>query len=166
MSDGRKNKLIRSVAPNALFEDASKVITSSLTCDQHDFLVWDTGTLSLKKPTLETDGEFMLGVARDALVSGQPKSPYQGTAVDASQKAPALGGPLYGVEVLAQAKTGDVFQPGALVYLDPATGGRGVAASGTKAIGVSIGPSVTAVAGQEIPIRVGARYPLDTLKLN
>lgn len=159
-----KNTIVRSVAPKSVFEDATDLHSSTIDYDQGDFLVYDAATQLLKKPTLETEGVTMLGIGPQTIVDGQPKSPYQGTAVDASQKTPRLVGPTYGVVARCVAKTGDTFLRGGLVYLDPATGGRGVSSAGTKAIGVYQGEQVTAVAGQEIECLIGARYPGDTLQ--
>ena len=164
MSTALKNKVVREVAPNAIFEDASDVITSALTCAQGDLLCLIAGVVALA--VAETDGATFLGASRQKLVSGQPQSPYQGTAVDAAQAAPRLPGPQYGIESLCVAKTGDAFAPGVEVYLDPATGSRGVQAAGTKVIGVYVGPTIaSASAGQEITVRLGSRYPGDTLKM-
>lgn len=160
-----KNTVVREIAPKSIFEDATKLVNSSLSYEQGDLLVWDGTAKLLKVPTLEADGATFLGIARQKLVSGQPQSPYQGTAVDAAQKTPALAGPLYGVVARCVAKTGDAFAKGDLVYLDPATGGRGVSSAGTKAIGVYQGDTIaSATAGQEIEVLIGARHPGDVLQ--
>ena len=166
MSTALKNKTLREIAPNAVFEDASSVISSALSCLQGDLLVFDTGTHLIRQAAIEADGASFLGAARQTLVNGQPQSPYQGTAVDAAQSAPALPGPQYGIESQCVAKTGDSFAPGVPVYLDPATGTNGVTSTGTKIIGVYIGANIaSASAGQLISVHLGARYPGDTLKM-
>lgn len=166
MSTALKNKVLREVAPNAIFEDASAVIDSTLTCNQGDLLVFDVGTSLIKKPTLESEAATFLGASRMKLVAGQPQSPYQGTAVDASQAAPALPGPQYGIEAQCVAKTGDAFLPGTPVYLDPATAANGVSSAGTKIIGIYTGANIaSASAGQLISVRLGSRYPADVLKM-
>lgn len=159
----QKNTIVRSVAPKSIFEDATKLITT-LSCEQGDFLRYDSATQTIIKPAAEADGASVLGIAVQTLVSGQPTSPYPGTAVDAAQATPRLPGPTYGVVARCVAKTGDAFVPGQLVYLDPATGARGVQTAGTKAIGVYQGAAITAVAGQEIEVLLGSRYPADTLQ--
>jgi hypothetical protein len=164
MSSAQKNTIVREVAPKSIFEDMTKLVPATLDVNQGEFLVYDTGTFQVRKPTLETEGNVVLGIAKQTLVDGKPTSPYQGTAVDAAEGIPALVGPVYGVIARCVAKTGDVFQPGGLAYLDPATGGRGVSSAGTKSVGVYQGKNITATAGQEIEVLIGARYPGDVLQ--
>lgn len=165
MSNAAKNTIVRSVAPKSVFEDATDLHNTTIDYDQGDFLVYDAATQLLVKPAAETEGVTMLGIAPQTVVDGQPKSPYSGTAVDASQKTPRLAGPIYGVVARCVAKTGEAYTRGCLVYLHPATGGRGVQVTGTKAIGVYQGPAIaSSAAGQEVEVLIGARYPGDTLQ--
>jgi hypothetical protein len=159
------NKIVRSVAPKTIFADAYALTSTTADFEQCDLMVYDATTKKIIKPAAEADCATFLGVAQVAVVDGKIKSPYQGTAVDAAQAIGALPGPVYGVEVKLVLKTGDALNPGDLVYADPASGARHVQAAGTKAIGVYQGAAIaSAVAGQEIIVLVGARYPLDTLK--
>lgn len=160
-----KNTIVRSVSPKSIFESAISVISSSFSCLQGDLLVFDATNNVLKVPSAETEGNTFLGVARVTLINGRVASPYQGTAVDAAVAISDVPGPVYGVVAKCVAKTGIALAPGDEVFLDPATGTRGVAVTGTKAIGIYQGPVVaSAVAGQEIEVLIGARFPQDALK--
>jgi hypothetical protein len=65
-----------------------------------------------------------------------------------------------------KAKVGDTFNPGDLVYLDPADDVQTVSSAGTKAIGVYVGPLLSAApAGSQVEVHLGHRYPGDTLML-
>lgn len=157
----QKNTIVRSVAPRSIFEDATEVV-GSLTCNQGDFLVFTGGVLA--KPALESEGNVMLGIAQQTLVSGKPASPYQGTAVDAAQSGPAQPGPVCGVIARCVPKTGDAFTKGCAVYLYPTVHARGVSSSGTKKIGVYQGATIaSALSGNEIECLIGSRYPDDSL---
>jgi len=150
-----KNTIVRSVAPKSLFESAIPALGAASDWEQGDLLVIKTNVI--QKAAVEADGEFMLGVARQTVTDGKVVGPYQGTAVDAAAALVDIAGPVYGVVAKCVAKTGDAFTVGCLVYLDPATGGRGVSVSGTKAIGIYQGPALTAAAGQEVEVLIGAR---------
>lgn len=161
---GGKNTIVRSVAPKSIFESAKAVISSSVSFDQGDLLVYDATNKVLKKPAAETEGATFLGVARASIVNGKLASPYN-TDVVASQAIQDVPGPQYGVVAMCVLKAASTIAPGDSVYLDPGTGTRGVAVTGTKAIGTYQGPAITgSAAGVEIPVLIGARYPLDTLK--
>lgn len=157
------NNIVREIAPKSIFDDASAVTSATEDFNQGDLLVLDSGVI--KKAAAEADGATFLGVSKISVVDGKLLSPYSGTAVDAAQAKGVLCGPVYGVVAKLILKTGEALAVGGLVYLDPATGGRGVAASGTKAIGVYQGAAIaSAVAGQQIEVLVGARFPQDALK--
>jgi len=157
------NAIKRSVAPNAVFESATAQTDATVSYEQGDLLCLLTGLI--QKPAAEADGATFLGVARETVVLGKLARPYT-TDVDASQAASEIPGPQFGIEAEVISKTGDAWAVGGLVYLDPATGARGVTSAGTKAIGVYLGPVIAAAtAGQKIIIRVGHRFPGDTLVL-
>ena len=160
-----KNTIVRSVAPKSIFESAKDVISASVSFNQGDLLVFDDSANVLKVPAAEAEGLTFLGVARCDIVLGKLRTPYSGTAVDAAAAASDIPGPVYGVVAKCVIKTGDSINPGDLVYLDPATGTRGVTVTGTKAIGIYQGPAVvTAAAALEIEVLIGARHPADSLK--
>jgi hypothetical protein len=158
------NKITRSVAPKSMFESAQAVISSAVSFEQGDLLVFDDATNLLKVPTLESQGSTFLGIAKVTIVSGKLAGPYTGTAVDAASAISDIPGPVYGVIAKVIAKTGDAFNPGDSVYLDPASGTRNVQAAGTKVIGLYQGAAVaSASAGQEIEVLLGCRHPGDSL---
>jgi len=159
-----KNTIVISEARKSLFPSAQALISVAVSFNQGDLLVLDTGTGLLKVPTLETEGSTFLGVATTTVIAGLLKRPYT-TDVDASAAISDVPGPVYGVVASCVAKTGDAFAVGATVFLDPATGTRGVAATGTKVVGIYQGKNIaSATAGQEILVALGARYPTDTWK--
>lgn len=159
------NTIVRSVAPKSIFESALSVISSAVSFDQGDLLVFDDTNNVLKKPAAEAEGSTFLGVARCSISSGKLVSPYQGTAVDAAAGIVTVPGPVYGVIARCVLKTGITIAPGDSIFLDPATGTRGVTNTGTKAIGIYQGPAVaTSAAGLEIEVLIGARHNGDVLK--
>lgn len=159
-----KNRIVRSEAPKSLFPSAKALITSTTSFNQGDLLVLDTTNHKIIVAAAETDGATILGIASVTVVNGKIQSPYN-TDVVASQAIADIPGPVYGVVAKLVLKTGEALVAGGLVYLDPATAAYGVAASGTKAIGIYQGAAISsATAGQEIEVLVGARYAGDVLK--
>jgi hypothetical protein len=161
-----KNTITRNVAQKSIFESAKSVIGATTSFDQGDHLFFDTVNHVLAKPAAEADGVTYLGIARVTVALGKLASPYAGlTDVDASVAISDVPGPLYGVIAKCVLKTGDSLNPGDGVYLDPATGTRGVQAAGTKIIGIYQGKAIAAAAaGTEIEVLIGARYIGDVLK--
>lgn len=158
------NNIVKEIAPKSLFDDAKAMTSTTEDFNQGDLMVFDSTNKVIKKAALEADGATFLGVAVVTVVDGKVKSPYQGTAVDAAQALVTIPGPKYGVVAKLTLKTGEALAVGGLVYLDPATGGDGVAASGTKAIGIYQGPAISsAYAGQKIEVLLGCRFPADAL---
>jgi hypothetical protein len=109
-----------------------------------------------------------LGVAVNTVVSGVPKSPYQGTAVDASEGLSDMAGPLYNVVATLILDTGSTLAPGAAVYLSN-TDAQHVSptANGTSQIGIYTGTQgslSSSAAGQKVDVLLGAVYPNSTLK--
>lgn len=159
-----KNRVVLDQMKKSLFPDAKSVVTSAVSFNQGDLLVFDDTNNRLKVPSAETEAATFLGIAEVTVVSGKLKSPYT-TDVDASQGVTDVPGPVYNVEAKLIAKTGDAFNPGDAVYLDPASGAQNVSSAGTKQIGVYQGPVIaSAVAGQEILVLLGCRHPGDSLK--
>ena len=159
------NTIVKSIAPKSVFDDASAVTSTTADFEQGDLLIFNDTTNVIEKPTLETQGNTFLGIAQQTVIDGKVKSPYIGTAVDASQAIAPIAGPVYGVVAKLVAKTAITLAPGDLIYLDPATGARGVTNTGTKAIGIYQGAAVAStVAGQEIECLIGCRFGADTLK--
>ena len=159
------NTIVKSIAPKSVFDNASAVTSATEDFEQGDLLVFNDTTNVIVKPAAETEGETFLGIATQTVIDGKVESPYIGTAVDASQALAPISGPVYGVVAKLVAKTGITLAAGDLIYLDPATGARGVTNTGTKAIGIYQGAAVaTTVAGQEIECLIGCRFGGDTLK--
>lgn len=160
-----QNTIVRSVNPTSVFESAKSVIDATVDIEQGDLVVFDGTANLLKKAAAEAEGATFLGVMQVSIVDGKLKSPYS-TDTLAAQSISDIPGPVCGVVAKCVAKTADAFAPGDLVYLDPATGTRGVTTTGTKAIGVYQGPAIaSAAAGQEVEIMLGHRFPGDVLVL-
>jgi len=160
------NKIVKTIAPVAVFDDMSGMLAASETHNQCDFLIFDDSLNQIRKPTAEAECSTFLGVARADVVLGKLRPVYQGTDVDASVAGGAIPGPIAGVEVKCVVKTGDTIAVGDLVFFDPATSARGITnAGGTKAIGVAMEGITGAAAGAEIRIHVGHRFPSDALKM-
>lgn len=147
------------------FEDAIGQIGNTTSFAQGDLLVFDTTTHKLKLPALEADGSTFVGISRITIVNGKILSPYQGTAVDGAQAIVDIPGPIYSCVAKLLLKAGDTIQSGANVFLDPTTGTYCVQAAGTKSIGIYVGsgPLTAGANGTFIEVRLGNRYPNDTL---
>jgi hypothetical protein len=159
------NKIVKTIAPVAVFDDISGMLAASQTHNQCDFLIFDDSLNQVRKPTTEAECATFLGVARVDIVSGKLKPVYQGTDVDAAVAGGGIPGPIAGVEVKCVVKTGDTVAVGDLVYFDPATSARGITITGTKAIGVAMEGITGAAAGAEIRVHIGHRFPADALKM-
>lgn len=142
-----KNRIVRSVSPNSLFEEAKALISSAISWNQGDLLYLDTATNLIKPLASDANGATMLGIARQSISSGKPISPYQGTSVDAAQAIENLAGPQFGVIAKMILKAGDSFVPGGSVYY----GGdaQTVSSTGTNAVGVYQGAAITAASGDQ-----------------
>src|SRR4030042_1753531 len=121
-----RKKIVRSVAPKSLLPDARDFVDATVSYNQGDLLVFDDTNDLLAVPAAEAEGATFLGIAEQSIVLGKAVSPYQGTAVDASQALPQIAGPVYGVVAKLVSKTSDAWAAGDLAYLDPAPGNRGV----------------------------------------
>lgn len=159
-----KNTITRSVSKGSIFESAKAIHDATITYNQGDLLCFDSSAHLIKIPAVEGDGSTFLGVATESVTSGKLNSPYT-TAVDAAAAISDVPGPAYGVIAKCRLKPSDTLNPGDLVYLYP-TDSRGVQASGTKAIGVYQGATVTGAPSTsytEVEVLLGHRYPGDTL---
>lgn len=145
------------------FESALAVISSSVSFNQGDLLCFNAATNVLVNAVNEPDASTFLGIARVTVVSGKIKSPYV-TDVDASTAVVDVPGPMYGVVANMKLKTGDAFTPGALIYAYPTTDAQTISITGTKAIGIYQGSSVTATATSTGEALLGHRYPGDSLQ--
>ncbi len=161
-----KNTIVREVSRKSLFESAINVISSAVSFNQGDLLVFNDTSNLIAVPAAEAEGSTFLGVATVSIVSGKLVNPYTGIPDAVSTSAISdVPGPAYGVIAKCVAKTGIALAPGDAIYLDPATGTRGVTNTGTKIIGIYQGPTVaSAAAGQEIEVLLGCRHNGDTLK--
>ena len=161
------NNLIRGI-PKSIFESAINVIGSSNSWNQGDILAFDTSAKVLKAVSADSDSPNVLGVARQTIVSGKVRSPYTGTAVDASQAIEDIAGPAYSVVAKLILKTGDAFAPGALVYLYTAGDAQHVTSTqpGTNpAIGIYQGANISSAAsGATGEILVGNNYGVSSLQ--
>lgn len=158
MATVAKNNIVRSVAPNAVFESALNVISAASDINQGDLCFFDDTANVIKAVTAETDSATFLGVSRVTLVDGKPVSPYPGTSNAAAISFQDVPGPQYGVEAELILKTGDTFNPGDLVYCTAVDAQTVSSAGATAAIGVYLGKTVTATAGQTGIIRIGNRF--------
>lgn len=158
------NRIVRSINPKSVIEDARSSIDSTVSFNQGDLLVFDDTANLLKVPTAEADGSTFLGIASESVVSGRLARPYS-TDVDASASTKsAIPGPVCGVIAKLVLKTGAALNNGDNVYLDPASGTYHVQEAGTKAIGKYFGPNISsAAAGQYIEVTLGHRHPGDVL---
>jgi hypothetical protein len=111
------NNIAREVSRKSVFMSALKLISSSISFKQGDFLYLDT-TNHLIKPVTPSDaqGDTFLGVAPVTIESGKLKSPYT-TDVDSSAAIGDIPGPVYGVIINVSLKSGDAFVPGGAVYI-------------------------------------------------
>lgn len=143
-----RNNIVKSNREVSLFDDCSALVSSTTDWNEGDLLVLVAGVL---KPLDEAtaQGALLAGVARQTIVDGKVKSPYQGTAVDAAQAASKLAGPVSGVTVSLVLKTGDAFAPGAPVYGVDADPQTVTSVADGAVIGRYNGPNVaSAAAGQ------------------
>lgn len=154
------NNIVRSVAPNSAFEDATNMVDSTITWNQGDLLWYDAATYLIKVITEATaQSPTFCGVARVKVVSGKLVSPYQGTAVDASEGFSGIPGPQFGVEASLTLKTGDAFSPGVKVYGVDADPQTVTSVADGSAIGIYQGKTVaSASAGQKGTILLKNNY--------
>lgn len=158
------NNIKSEIAPKTIFRDVGGLVSSTISWEQGDILVFDDAANKVKAASAEADGLTVLGVAQQSVTNGVIFGPYTGiTDNSASIQAGALAGPVYGVEAELVLAAGSTINAGDLVYISDA---KTVAVTGTKAIGIYTGSkSITgSVAGQKIICHMGARFPLDTLK--
>jgi hypothetical protein len=161
-----KNNIVREVAPKSLFESAFPVLDNTVDYNQGDLIAFDTGNNILKPFSATGDAANILGVARQTLVNGVTKSPYQGTSVDASQAIEDVAGPVYGIVARMTLKDGDIFNPGDKVYgdpTDPQTVTSTDNASGAN-IGIYQGRTITAGSASTGDVLIGARYGLSGIQ--
>ena len=157
------NRILKSVAQKSLYEDATPLTDATISYNQGDLAVLDSGKIRAIK--VGDDGSNFLGITRESIVNGKLKSPYV-TDVDNSQAISSIPGPVYGVTAKLVLKTGDALNPGYPVYPDPASGTYHVTstAGALKAIGLYQGPAIaSALAGQGIEVLLGARTIEDVL---
>jgi hypothetical protein len=162
------NNIVRSVAPKSLFESALPVLSTAVTYNQGDLIAFDTTNHILKPVAASGDATNLLGVARQTVVSGKIASPYQGTAVDASQAIEDFAGPVYGIVASLVLTTGDTISSGQKVYLttsDPQTVTVTDTFGGGHNVGIYQGKAITsAPSGTFIDVLVGASYSLGGLQ--
>lgn len=160
------NNIVRGGAQGrSIFMSALPVLTTAVNYNQGDLLAFDTVNHRLKA-AVTGDAANILGVAINTIVSGIPKSPYQGTAVDASEGLSDMGGPLYGVVASLTLDTGSTVNTGDPVYLSN-VGAQNVTPTqpgSDPTIGMWVGPAVSsAAAGTKGDVLVGARYGMTGL---
>lgn len=162
------NNIIRGGAQGrSMFPSALPVLSTAVNYNQGDLLCYDGSNHVLIGAATGNFANF-LGVAINTVVNGLPKSPYQGTAVDASEAASDMGGPLFNVVVSVTLDTGGSLAPGAPVYIS-SVGFQNVAAtdpSSADSIGIYTGQQGTisgSAAGLKIDVLLGARYAMTGL---
>ena len=158
-----KSRVLKSVAPRRVFEDIKNQLSSAVSFNQGDLLVFKSGLV--QKASSESDGSGFLGIAEVTVVSGNLQSPYQGLATTSREAANGIPGPVTGVIATLILKSGDALAVGANVYLDPSDGPEYVQAAGTKSIGVYQGAAITGDGTKTVDVLLGSRYPNDTLGL-
>ena len=163
MATQNKNTITRSVSPASVFESAINQISSACTWNQGDMLYFDTGTNLIKPVAAEADGQYFLGIARQAIVSGVEPQPYT-TLTSGAQAIVDIGGPLYGVVAVVSLNSGDSFTPGCAVYCGPSdTNAQTVQVAGTYAVGIYQGVAITAASSDVGEVYFGHRYPGNVL---
>lgn len=156
-----KNRTYREDSPKALFENGGNFCSTAISFNQGDLQCFDTGTQLIRSVTATADAATFVGVAQVAVVSGVLVGPYTGLT-DVTPAPSQFVGPMYGITSNMILNTGDTFTPGCKVYLVDGQNCQTVGVSdpgGGNFIGLYDGPLVTAVAGQEGPIKIGCRYP-------
>jgi len=163
MATTNANNITRSVSAASVFESSINVISSACTWNQGDMLYFDTGTGLIKPVASEANGQYFLGVARQAIVSGVEPQPYT-TLTSGAQAIVDIGGPLYGVVAVMSLLAGDSFTPGCLVYAGPSdSNAQTVQVAGSYAVGVYQGVAITAAASDQGEVYFGHRYPGNVL---
>src|SRR5271166_5523247 len=153
----------------SIFEDGKAATTTAVgTWNQGDLIAFDVGQLSLRAVTATGDAVTFVGVADNSVTLGQLNSPYQGlTPVNAAQVTPGFVGPMYSVSARLNIHLGDSLNIGQKVYLSNGDTAQYVTATDPgdhNYVGIFVGlkPIVSAVAGQNGDILIGARYPRPT----
>jgi len=149
----------------SIFEDAKPVLGAASDMKQGDIVVLKAGVIQVTAG--DADIDLLIGVSKFTLVDGKVKSPYSGTAVDASESIAALGGPDFGGDYKMVLTTGEAFAVGAPVYMtaDPQTVTSADPGS-AKACGIFVGAAVaSASAGQKGLVKIGARLGLAGLTI-
>lgn len=162
-----QNNIVKDIRMFSMIDASSPVMGATSDINQGDLCYYNSVTKAIEPITADAHVEFLLGVSRVTVVDGKYKSPYIGTAVDASQAKSAVPGPVAGVVAFFTMKTGDTFLPLCKVYY----GGDSQTVSSVDAeadglyLGIYQGKETTAVAGQKGEFLVGARYGLGTLQI-
>ena len=154
-----KNRIVRSITQNAVFEDCTNLLTSSISWNQGDQLVYDSSAKTVRAMATESsDSANFLGIAIVTIVNGAIQGAY-GTLATGSQTASGgIPGPVFGVEASWFLKSGDALSPGSSVYAYPTTNAQTVAATGTSPIGVYNGPAITGTGTNTVNVRVGCTF--------
>jgi hypothetical protein len=154
-----RNNLVREVAAGrSVFASLKPVLSTSCTWNQGDLIAYDNTNKILNAVTGTGSSGLVVGVAVNTIVDGVMPSPYQGTAVDASQAIEDAAGPLYGCVFNMNMVSGDSWQPGQKAYLtaDPQTLTSAVTGG---AVGIYQGQPVTsAVTDQSGDFLIGCPY--------
>lgn len=164
MSTIAQNNLILEVNTKSLFESCLPVLSASSNWNQGDLIAFDNTNKIANAVTGSGSGAQILGVARNTIVNGIMPSPYQGTAVDASQAIEDLAGPAYGVVCYFTATVGDAWHPGDKAYIGANAQTVTSAATGSS-VGLYVGKTIaSAAAGQTVNVLVGARWSLSDIQ--
>lgn len=159
-----QNNIVRLVNLKSIFESCLPVLSTSSTWNQGDLIAFDNTNKIANAVTGSGSGAQILGVARNTIVAGIMPSPYQGTAVDASQAIEDIAGPAYGVVAYFSVTTGDAWHPGDKAYIGANAQTVTSAATGSS-IGLYVGSTIaSAASGTTVNILVGARWSLSDIQ--
>lgn len=161
-----KNRIVRSDNMFAILEDIGNMLDATVDINEGDLCYFDDAN-NLVKATDGTAGHgaLFLGISPVTIVDGKLQSPYQGTAVDASEKGSGIPGPRAGVTAKLKLKSGDTFNPGDVVYLSATDAQTVQSVANGDSIGIYLGKTVVAGASSEGLIKLGARFRVGALQL-
>jgi hypothetical protein len=151
-----KNRITRSVRPGSIFESALSLISSAISWNQGDLLYLDTTNHLIKPVTGDTDALTILGIARNTILNGAVKGPYDGLADLPTSGIVEVAGPQFGVVAYMKLKTGDVFVAGQSIYAS-SVDAQTVSASGTNVVGIFQDSGLTAAASSQGNVLIGAK---------
>jgi hypothetical protein len=159
------NRIVKSILPKSVFDDAKAVISSAISFFQGDLMYLDTTNHLIKRVAATGDAATFIGIADESISSGKLLGPYTGlTLTDAAEAIGPVQGPKSGVIASMKLKSGDAFVPGGLVYLADGQDCQTVSSVDPGDhfhIGIFQDAAVTAGAGSVGKVLIGSRYGAD-----